>query len=135
MKLSRTTLILITLLLSPLGAGAPTPSRLPPNPSRRLFDAIRACETGTGYSKTIGPGANGPYQIQRGYWRDSCEYGKVDWKYDPGVLDVERCEQVMTWYWARYKAKDDNERITLHRCGCGVMSYIRRVTALAGEPK
>ena len=66
---------------------------------RRLFDAIRAVESG-GPGDNDGGRALGPYQIHRAYWQDSGVPGRYEECARP-----EYAERVMLAYWQRYAAE------------------------------
>ena len=105
---------------------------------RALFDAIRQVESG-GNRDTVGDGgaSKGPYQISRAYWYDGCKHGGMNWDYDIWVWNDDYCRQIMVWYWARYGATTDEERMALHVAGPTgiakmgkskeIQAYIRRV--------
>jgi len=88
--------------------------------SGAIFEAIRQVESG-GDDSAVGDGglSRGPYQIGMAYWTDAIEFGGVQWDYLSLVRSRPHCEQVMTWYWRRYGAKTDEDRIRLHNGGPG----------------
>ena len=68
-----------------------------------FFLAIRTKESSDGQFLVGDGGASlGPYQIQKPYWNDACEYGGVFWDYNTLVYSDAHCKQVMEWYWKRY---------------------------------
>lgn len=80
-----------------------------------LFQAIKKVESVNGTELSGDNGESlGPYHIQRKYWVDACEYGKVDWSYKDNVYNESKCKQVMKWYWERYIGK--NYMKDLERC-------------------
>lgn len=83
-----------------------------------LFDAIAFVESRNRDSE-IGDrgGSNGRYRIGEDYWTDGTEYGGVEWDYMRLVWSKIHCEQVMRWYWARYKATTDQQRAQMHNGG------------------
>ena len=113
------------------------PACAPAGGHERLLTAIRTVESG-GNDLAVGDGgkALGPYQIHRSYWKDACEYAGVNWNYRTCVWDRAKCEQVIGWYWERYGAITDEQRIRMHQGGprgpyktC-TLAYYRRVLAL-----
>ncbi len=88
----------------------------------RYFNAIRIVESGED-DWAVGDGgkSRGPYQIGRAYWKDGCEYGGVlghpEWDYDLFVWSRPKVEQVMKWYWRRYKAFTWEQKARMHNGG------------------
>ncbi len=72
-----------------------------------MYYGIRMEESSDGKNLTGDNGASlGPYHIQKRFWTDACEYGKVDWNYKENVYNKSKCEQVMAWYYERYYGKN-----------------------------
>ena len=105
-------------MIACLAGRADGAARVDARPSAALFSAIRQVESG-GDNHAVGDlgASRGPYQIQRAYWQDACEYGKVRWSYSRWVWDRAKCEQVMRWYWKRYGARTDKDRARIHNGG------------------
>ena len=113
-----------------MGSGRKSPpTSLRPNP---LFAAIRQVESG-GDDFAVGDNgmSRGPYQIGMAYWTDACSHAGVQWDYLSLVWSRPHCEQIMLWYWERYGAQTDEDRIRLHNGGPskrGTDDYLARVT-------
>jgi hypothetical protein len=73
------------------------------SPIDHLLAAIRYKES-KGNNHAIGDSgrAKGPYQIHRNYWKDACEFGRVNWSYDGNVENPEKSKQIVKWYWQKY---------------------------------
>jgi len=82
-----------------------------------LYAAIKEVETGGGIKPGDQGMSNGPYQIQRAYWEDACQYGGLDWEYSKYVNSEKYCRVIMDLYAQRYKARSDEERAKLHNGG------------------
>ncbi len=84
---------------------------------RKLFDAICWVETSNEINPP--PGAareRGPYQIQKDYWDDACEYANISWPYE--FAEVRKySEYIMGQYWLRYGATTDEQRARMHNGG------------------
>ena len=70
---------------------------------KRLYAAIGEKESKS-WDWAVGDrgASKGRYQIQRGYWRDACEYAHTTLDYDVYVTYPRKAELVMYWYWSRY---------------------------------
>ena len=85
---------------------------------RPLFDAMFEYESELGEELFGDDGTSrGPYHIGRAYWQDACEYGGQTWIYEMLVDTRFHSETVMVWYWMRYGATTDEERMALHVAG------------------
>ena len=111
-------------LSSPVPAPAPVAARTAGPEARpasaALFAAIRQVESG-GDANAIGDRgrSKGPYGITKPFWEDGRTQGKVEWQYDRWVRNREKCEQIIKWYWERYGAETEMERVLLFNQGCG----------------
>jgi hypothetical protein len=83
-----------------------------------LLDAIERVESG-GRANAIGDGGKsiGAYQIGKLFWRDGCEYLKVDWPYS-AAKDKAKARQVVRAYLTRYgKGKTLEQLARIHNGG------------------
>ena len=84
-----------------------------------IFIAIRQVES-SGDDRAIGDGGKslGPYQISRAYWQDANEqlerYNRKTYDYDTYVWCSMTSERIMSAYWYRYNARNDEQRARQH---------------------
>lgn len=90
--------------------------------SYNIFIAIRQVES-SGDDHAVGDGGRslGPYQISRPYWQDANEHlerhGRRTYDYDTGVWCSLTSEIIMSAYWHRYRAGNDEDRARMHNGG------------------
>lgn len=90
-------------------------------PHGELFAALHEVESSNRLDPPAGDGGRsiGPMQITQPYWHDAVHRG--DRKVHPGkyedVHDLAYARQVMTWYWQRYQAVNDEQRARMHNGG------------------
>lgn len=73
----------------------------------KLLIAIMVVESGGNVDAKPGDQgrSRGVFQIQKAYWDEACQFGKVDWDYLTDVKDPVKSAQVVLWYWQRYHPK------------------------------
>lgn len=87
-----------------------------------IFRAIRIVESG-GDDNAVGDGgrSKGPYQISRPYWQDANEHlarhNRRTYDYDTGVWCSLTSEKIMSAYWHRYGAINNEQRARMHNGG------------------
>ena len=84
----------------------------------RIFTAIRRVEScGNDYKVGDNGRSRGPYQIQRGYWRDACRSAGLHLNYDRLVWDRRSSEAVMLAYWRLQGARTTEQMARIHNGG------------------